>query len=392
MPKATSAPAVAPTPDELTPLRTPELQPAIEDLTKLLSQSKRVFLLGAGCSKCAGLPLMFELTDKVIKSIDPKDDAHTILEGLVEQFKGKGSCTIEDYMSELVDLISIAERRELKECKSSEVEIAGKKYTAPVLRKALTTIKSKIREAIASENVEIHHHRQFVRAVHGRLDLGKSGSHPPVDYFTLNYDMLIEDSLSLERVPHADGFNGGATGWWDGDKYQDTAMKARVFKIHGSIDWCLMDDDVMPRRVRPDLTAGTMTEDVLIWPASTKYREAQRDPHAQIIERLRRALRPGQNSEAVLAISGYSFGDDHINLELDKALRQSGGRLTVLVFTGADGPEGLVKEWLDDPRIREHVRLHANKGFFHADQQITSTKDLPWWRFEILIRLLGGDR
>ncbi len=52
----------APT-DPLEPFRKPEFTEPVAELEKLLSQSRRVFLMGAGCSKCAGLPLMPELTD-----------------------------------------------------------------------------------------------------------------------------------------------------------------------------------------------------------------------------------------------------------------------------------------------------------------------------------------
>lgn len=384
-PKATST-------DDLQALRDPALSEPIEELLKLLSQSKRVFLLGAGCSKCAGLPLMAELTADVMERVDQKDPTHGILQALVSQFSGARGCTIEDYMSELVDLVAIAERREVKAAKQSHVQVNGIDYSAKTLREALASIKLSIRAAIVARIVSIGTHRAFVEGVHGRLESGKSGPLRPVDYFTLNYDTLLEDALCLERVPLADGFCGGATGWWNVETYDDNQVRARVFKVHGSIDWCLLDDDVLPRRVRPGLQEADRREPVLIWPASTKYREAQRDPHAQIIDVLRHTLRPPQSSEVVLTIAGYSFGDKHINEELDRALRESDGRLTIIVFTDTDEPTGLVAEWYADPTVAEHVRIYANRGFFHADKAVKSKDALLWWKFEVLVRLLGGDR
>ncbi len=67
------------TSDELESLRQPQYNEPIDELVKLLSQSKRVFVLGAGCSKCAGLPLMEELTAEVLKEIPKTDKAHIIL-------------------------------------------------------------------------------------------------------------------------------------------------------------------------------------------------------------------------------------------------------------------------------------------------------------------------
>ncbi len=203
---------------------------------------------------------------------------------------------------------------------------------------------------------------------------------------------MLEDALALERISFADGFNGGATGWWDSKAYNDSSTHAKVYKVHGSIDWCLLDDDLLPRRIRHSLMDSIKREPVLIWPASTKYREAQRDPFAQILNMMRRALRPTKNSEVVLAIIGYSFNDSHINDELDRALKESDGRLTILVFTNFDKPQGLLDTWLSDPRLKERVRIHTRRGFFHADSKIESNTDISWWKFETLIRILGGER
>ncbi|MEX0641901.1 MAG: SIR2 family protein [Pirellulales bacterium] len=381
-------------PDILQPFHTQKVAESVDNLIGFLSQNRQAFLLGAGCSKCAGLPLMEELTTDVQKAIPKDDSASSILKALVNDFKSADSCTIEDYMSDLVDWISIAERREFRSGAESQVTIGKTNdgYTATDLRSALTTIKCAIEGAILNRSVHIGYHREFIRTVHGRLQSGKAGHLPPVDYFTLNYDTLLEDALSLERVPLADGFNGGATGWWHADAYEDRAVQARVFKIHGSIDWCLLDSDVLPRRVRHSLKGDDYREPVLIWPASTKYREAQRDPYAQIMDILRRTLHPAHNSETILTIAGYSFGDAHINHELDRALHDSSGRLTAVIFTSDDEPTGLLKQWLNNPRINQHVRVYANRGVFHGDDHVASAADLPWWQFEVLIRLLRGDR
>ncbi|MDD5452004.1 MAG: SIR2 family protein [Desulfovibrionales bacterium] len=378
--------------DVMSALKAPQFYELVEEFVKLLSQSRRAFLIGAGCSKCAGLPLMEELTQEVLTAIPSTDKAHQILQELIQQFQGAQGCTIEDYMSELVDFISIATRRAFRFSTKANVTIEATSYSAKELEEALAAIKQQIEQAIVKRQVDIQHHRSFVKAIHGRLQSGKSGAVQPVDYFTLNYDTLVEDALSLERIPIADGFNGGVTGWWSTDAYDERGVHARVFKVHGSIDWCLIEDDVLPSRIRPSLKDDKQREPVLIWPAATKYRETQRDPYAQIIGRLRTTLRPGPSNEVVLAIIGYSFGDSHINYELNRALHESDGRVSFVIFTSDDTPTGILKDWLDDSSVKEHVRIHANKGFFHADTRTESETPLPWWRFELLVRLLGGER
>lgn len=382
----------APSSDELAVFRQEPVAEQVVQLTKLLSQSKRAFVIGAGCSKCAGLPLMDELTQQVLDALDKEGKAHAVLAGLQKHFDGSEGCTIEDYMSELVDHIAISERRKLRSATAANASINATDYSPNDLGKALIEIKNSISDVIGSANTTISVHRQFVRAIHQVLQSGKAGPPTRVDYYTLNYDTLFEDALSLERIPVADGFNGGATGWWDASAYEDGAAQARILKVHGSIDWCLWERDFLPRRVRQGLAVDGTREPVLIWPASTKYREAQRDPFAQIIEAMRRGLRPTSDTQVVLTICGYSFGDAHVNVELDQALRESDGRLTIIAFTNEDEPKGQLKDWRDDVDVRDQVRIHANRGFFHGTAEERSGVDLPWWRFEILTRLLRGER
>lgn len=380
-------------PADLSAFRTPEFSGVLQELENLLSQCRLGFLLGAGCSRCAGLPMMHELTTIVQGSMPTPSQA--ILDGVIANFPGAPRCTIEDYMSELVDLIAIAERRHQRSATTAGATIATTRYTSEQLSAALDDIKRGIAKAIASPSgsQSIDTHRQFIRTIHGALRSGK-GSAPKlaVDYFTLNYDTLIEDALSLERIPTVDGFHGGATGWWDKSQYDDTSALARVYKLHGSIDWCLCDDDVLPRRIRDGLTVASRRDHLLIWPAATKYRETQRDPYAQLVSLMRDRLRPTSNSEVVLCICGYAFADEHINFEIDRALRESKERLTVAVFSSDNEPTGQLKAWLDDDGVADRIRIHANRGFFHANNRIVSDVDLPWWKFEVLTQIISGQR
>lgn len=375
---------------DLSAFSSPEMKDLLQEMRDLFSQRQLAFLLGAGCSKIAGLPLMPELTKEVLEHGEIGNSTKKLLNKIKDLFSGSNTATIEDYMSEIVDLLSISERRVRRGATQSEVSTGDLETNATELRVALDEIKAAISSAIGKKQVNISTHQQFVRAVHGTLQAGKPTR--CVDYFVLNYDTLIEDALGLEQVVYCDGFIGGATGWWEPSTFTRDGKSARVFKVHGSIDWCLLKDDSLPRRVRPTIETGSMKTHVLIYPAATKYQETQRDPFAQMLDHLRRTLRPGKNKETVLAICGYGFGDSHINLEIQNALYQSDGRLTIVAFVGTDEPQGELKEWLDDPKIADQIRVYAEQGFFHGDRQLRKDAKLPWWKFEILARLLGGER
>lgn len=376
--------------DDISIFSSSELKDVVQDMRDLLSQSRLAFLLGAGCSKIAGLPLMPELTETVLDHNEIGRDTKALLDKVQELFSGAASATIEDYMSEIVDLLSIAERRTRRGATQSKILVGDQERDATELQKALDEIKGAVCSAIGDKEVNIATHQLFVRAIHGSLQAGKAGR--GVDYFILNYDTLIEDALGLERVVYRDGFTGAATGWWEPSAFRHDGKEARVFKIHGSIDWCLLEEDSLPRRIRSGIKTESDRNHVLIYPAATKYQETQRDPFAQMLHYMRQSLCPDEGKEMVLAICGYSFGDSHIDLEIENALYQSEGRLTVAAFICADKPEGKLRNWLDDSAINEQIRVYANKGFFHGDKQLKYGVDLPWWKFEILTRLLGGER
>jgi len=378
--------------DDLSVLRTEPFAKAVADLEGLMTQSGRTFLIGAGCSSCAGLPLTAELTEKTLNSDKINKETKTLLDAIRKQFDGSSDANIEDFLSELIDLIAIAQRRNERGASNAQIELGGKSYTAKQLQLSAEQIKRTIAIVIDQE-VSVARHRSFIKAVHRPVRPGKSDSNQPVDYLVLNYDTLIEDALALEKISFSDGLGGGATAWWDMQTFRQSGLSARVLKLHGSINWCELSDDPLPRRISGKLTSPEISDRrVVIWPASTKYQEAQRDPYVQLTNLAREILRPIRGAQTVLTICGYRFRDSHINLEVDRALKESEGRLTVVVFTSDDGPEGQLKSWHEDQILRDQVRIYSKKGFFHGSDQYVSENELPWWKFENMTRLLGGER
>ncbi|WP_454062953.1 SIR2 family protein [Candidatus Nitrospira salsa] len=381
-----------PAPDDLTILRKKPFSQGVEKFEDLFVQSRRAFLIGAGCSKCAGLPLTAELTDMTLQSTELEETSKSILTSVKKLFDGAPNAHIEDYLSELVDLLAIAKRRTEREAAQTQVPLDGKQYSAAQLKTAAEQIKIAIAKII-NEQVNIETHQAFVSAVHRPIRVGKVAPTLLVDYLVLNYDTVIEDALALECVPFSDGIDGGVTGWWNPQTFNRDGLAARVLKLHGSINWCEVPGNSLPRRIASTLRMpATQDRRILIWPASTKYRETQLDPFAQLAEQARCVMRPTQGSQLVLVICGYSFADSHINIEIDRALRESSGNLTVVAFVSEDKPTGQLKTWAEDENIREQVLVFANRGFFHGDVVERSERDLLWWKFENITRLLGGER
>ena len=378
-------------PDDLSPLSQPPFDTALGDLEKLLTQSSRAFLLGAGCSKCAGLPLTLELTEKTLNDPNLSPTTKDILSAITTHFEGAKDGNIEDYLSELIDLLAIAERRLQRGATNSKVELAEKFYDPQNLQETLDEIKAVIARFVGATEIEISIHWRFVRAIHRAIRPGMAIASHPVDYLILNYDSLIEDALALEKVRYSDGIYGGSTGWFDAASFEQEALLARVFKLHGSINWCELEGETLPRRIMSNVSLPKNAQKrVLIWPASTKYRETQHDPYAQVMAVARKTLKP--ENQLVLTICGYRFADSHINSEIERGLRESGKRLNVVVFSADEQPLGELKRWTEDAAISDQVRVYARRGFFHGSARHTSDADLPWWKFENVTRLLEGQR
>lgn len=378
------------TSDEFSVLRERPFSDAVANLEELLFQGRRAFLIGAGCSKCADLPLTTELTTLVLRCKQLDVTSKAILKAIKNEFNGAKTSNIEDYLSELVDLLAIADRRDTHRNSCGEVRVGGTPYLNHELRLAAEQIKKTIANEI-KKPVEIETHRAFVRAVHRPTRPGKATVGPVVDYLVLNYDTVVEDALAIERIAYSDGMDGGVTGWWNPETFNRRNLAARVFKLHGSVDWCRVADDPLPRRIGPNLEIQDMQHrHILIWPASTKYRETQLDPFAQLTDHARAVMRPTPSSQRVLAICGYSFGDPHINLEIDRALRKSAGGLTVIVFSGEDEPVGQLKEWNEAVEVQDQVLIFSRRGFFHGTAHHRAKQDLPWWKFENVVRLIEG--
>lgn len=199
-------------------------------------------------------------------------------------------------------------------------------------------------------------------------------------FFTTNYDTLIEDALALCRIRAWDGFTGGTVAFWDPERpghgfdrpfSTEGGFQARVYKLHGSTDWCMSKEDVVVRRRESAGYPSDSAERLLIYPEATKYRATQRDPFASLFAAFRAALT--DENPGVLAICGYSFGDDHINQEIERAMAQRSTGLTVLAFVHESEETGLPSDlhrWLVGPYPwKERVVVASNQGAYHGSKE-----------------------
>lgn len=388
----------------------------VEQFERHLNSPKQTWLLGAGISFPANIPLMYPLTVRVLdlarnNDFSQNEEALRVLNFITSDC-GENS-HIEHHLTHLGDLISIAERS-----RTNSIEIGGERVSKENLVKIHQVLLQKIaitvrwgykaaRKNDADEIIEearsgaegasivdISGHRKFIEAVFGANRAGLDFVRTPVEFFTTNYDTLLEDSLALSCIEFQDGFIGGGVGFWNISNYvANTGTKATVSKLHGSIDWHRSQQGAGNLlRVRHGDTYPSLSGSVMIYPQATKYLNTQRDPFAELFQRFRQRLSHG--SDHVLLICGYSFGDDHINAEIEIAMSSHKNQLTVVAFV--DEPNGDLSptliDWLAKP-WGQRLFVATPKGIYQAAMGPVfpaSQGMRDWWTFDGVAKLFAA--
>lgn len=378
-----------------------------EKIPELLGQSKVSFLIGAGCSACAGLPFMNKLTMQIYDRLDPNKTknknekvAYKLLKEIKTCFDGLENVSIEDYLSEIQDIDAILQRQKSKGVIKPIYSLNKDKYEVIHTQLLLKKVKETIRDILGGKITTIKYHRQFCKSIHDDLIKGRKRTKHVVNYFILNYDTLFEDALALEGISFNDGFVGGATAWWDPLRFGGEELslggkrilEARVYKLHGSIDWIRPEQNQFPIRMRSTLPKEEIIgegEPVVIYPSSVKYKETQYDPYAQMMISFRKYLTMTENH--VLAIMGYGFNDEHVNIEIRDAIKNSYGALSVVIFMGSEELPKTLNSWIKDSDICSQLLILGKNGIWKDGEQIlVSNDDIDWYKFEFISDLISG--
>ena len=380
----------------------PNTKDSMSQLDELLGASNQAWLLGAGISRDAGIPLMGPLTEQVFNraSDDGEENDKAVLDGIKSQLTE--GCHIEHILSQIGDLRAIAERSRIK-----TVDFGTVAFTLDELdqfhQRILTWIAETVRWGYRPEDggqeemigtrdlpiVSVEDHFKFVASLFTERQKGLSERRRAVKLFTTNYDTLLEDALALSCLPYWDGFTGGAVAFRHyrfGENEPGSDYRAHVVKLHGSIDWHLGQEGKV-WRVRDGDIYPTKSSRVLIYPQSTKYLATQRDPFAAQFDLLRRSL--ASTEENVFATCGYSFGDEHINQEIEMSMERPGNKTTILAFSQNLNPT--LEKWRNSS-WKKRLYIISETGLYVGDEgphaaPVEGNK-LGWWTFQGVIKML----
>jgi hypothetical protein len=289
-------------------------------LRQTLSQNKKPlgFFLAAGCPlavKTKNGPLIPDING-LTQSIEKDLNSDKKYKVLIEELKKTGnfSPNIEDILSFTRNLKMVATgAASVRGLKEAELEILEKKICEKIVDKM----------DVSLPNYETPYHF-FAHWIH-LFDRGES----PIECFTTNYDLLLEQAFEETGVAYFDGFVGARRPFFDLRAIEDSLIPkhwTRLWKMHGSINWFLDEKKEVYRS-----TDIRNCDSYIIHPSHLKYDQSRKMPYLALIDRMSAFLR---QTSAILITTGYSFNDIHLNNTIINALKANPTAMVIALLYG----------------------------------------------------------
>ena len=195
----------------------------------------------------------------------------------------------------------------------------------------------------------------------------------PIEVFTTNYDLLLEEAFEDLSIPYFDGFVGSRQSFFDLRAVEDNLIPkhwTRLWKIHGSINWFQKENKEV---YRSSLTKEN-GDSYLIYPSHLKYEQSRKMPYLALIDQLNRFIR---QPNSLLIISGYSFNDQHLNDTIISALKANPNSMAIaLLFDTMTYEKGgeIIERY---PEAIERAKRN-NLALWAYDEAIIGTSRGKW--------------
>jgi hypothetical protein len=319
---------------------------------KLAARSRHVCtFFGAGTSKACLLPDVAELQTKLLANLNASEKA------LFEtQLNGRN---LEQALSRLRRIAVLLTGTTVLEGLTAATAVALDKKVCQAIVKELDVASADLKPV-----------KDFAAWA------ARTNYHTPLEVFTVNYDLLLETALEEFHVPYFDGFIGTLRSQFRTDLVEPLpgsdcmpSFFTRLWKLHGSLNWEWDEGHKIYR------CGYAVKESAAIYPSDTKYDESRRMPFVVLQDRFRRAL---HYPETLVLISGYAFGDDHLNeIIFDAATRRE--RSEIIVFCHGTIPQTLADRAAITPNIQVASPTEAIIGGTRAPWQAAEDTPASVW-------------
>jgi NAD-dependent SIR2 family protein deacetylase len=261
-----------------------------------------VFLLGAGASADAGMPLVAEVTgDLRARLAEERIEFAELFDTLVAEYEGNIARNYERFFEWLAFL--------------------SKVQNAPYRKAVALRIDPRLAEVVPLVGCSAKQHVwNLLRSRHRNTSSYKPGylarleAFLPItgrlSVFTTNYDLCIEDACRPRGIDVITGFDR-RTGRWCPSLFSTELSGINLYKLHGSLNWSpegAISGDLIERHP-PD---WDKTPEFILGPGVKLQHD---DPYVTLYSEFHRAL----GHAKLCVVIGHSLGDDHIKEPIKRA-------------------------------------------------------------------------
>lgn len=282
--------------------RWPNMARAI--LEEARSMSAVIFLIGAGASFDAGMPLVAELTKELrdrlpdVRDINGARRAEFIdLFDALAEYEPEIRCNYERFFEWLSFLLQ-GQTGSFRKAVTFSLD----QRLVDAVPYLVWSIKQPIWEILRSPHLcATYKPCYFARLGDFLPERGR------LKVFTTNFDLCLEDACRSQGIDVITGFHP-STGQWSPSLFRSGAPGINLYKLHGSLNWGL-SDDVNDLENRPLIERyppqWDKEPDLLLGPGSKLQHD---DPFVTLYAEFHQAIRRAKVCVAI----GYSFRDTHI--------------------------------------------------------------------------------
>jgi hypothetical protein len=287
-------------------------------ISNKISINDVIFFLGAGASVKAGLKTMVQLTDYFqdywLKVRDPNPYHLKFVEELIKKIQDFRNYKVKNQLSNKetdnkVDIETLLETIERLEEYDDDIISAFVKNNNLIWKNKQIEI---LRKKELSKEIKKFIKTTFIddmKSVDYLKPLINFNNIKPLNVFSTNYDLTIENLCSLYNFSYTDGFNQK----WDKELFFNSKehKDLNIFKLHGSVNWYgtkvgeYFSIPIKTKDMDIRSVSGYIGTPLILYPGNKfKYVE----PILDILVILKDMLLKAK----CCFIIGYSFRDDHI--------------------------------------------------------------------------------
>ncbi len=340
----------------------------IKFLRQSLSQDKKPlgYFISAGCPLAVDMPKdqwpliadVAGLTKYLKDELCSKDGEKNLFDKLLDELilSKKNVDNVEDILSFIRGLKEVSIGNKVRGFSEKDLENLEKNICSKIVNKLDVSLPTK--------STPYHKLAQWISIDRER----------PVEIFTTNYDLLIEQAFEDLSIPYFDGFVGSRQSFFDLRAIEENLIPkhwTRLWKIHGSINWFQKENKEVFRSSK----TSEINASHLIYPSHLKYEQSRKMPYLALIDQLNRFIR---QPNSLLILSGYSFNDEHLNDTILSALKANPNSMVIATLFGT------LTYMVDDnikvryPKAIELANNRNNLAIWSYDEAIIGTVRGKW--------------